>query len=70
VQLIEVVVIDSTQVIHTVGHVKMIGDVISQIGLVDSSNAVIYLFQHVLTIARTIGKSKKAVIFFQMVIVL
>jgi hypothetical protein len=62
------IMIDATLIIHAVGHVKVIVDTVSYARLVDGVNTVIYLLQQVLTVAWSIGKSKKAVIFFQMVL--
>jgi hypothetical protein len=64
VQLIEMRMIDATLIVHAVGHVKMIIDAISYTRIIDGLNTVIYLFQQVLTISRTVSKSKKTVVFF------
>jgi hypothetical protein len=69
VQLIKMSVIDPALIIYAVVYIIMILYMISYVSPVDGLNTVIYLFQQVLTVSGAISKSKKAVIFFQMILV-
>jgi hypothetical protein len=64
VQLIEMIVIDSAQYVHAVGHVKMVIDMITNIGIVNSCNTEIYLVQNIGAIPGAVGKAKKTIVLF------
>jgi hypothetical protein len=68
-QLIEVFVIDSALVIDTVGHVKVIIDMIIQPAGIYGRYATIDLIKDIRAIPGSICESKKAVIFFQVILI-
>ena len=69
VQLVKMVMIDSTLVIHTVAHIKIVVNVIVQSAGVYGFDAAIDLIQNICTVSVSVGKSKETVIFFQVIIV-
>jgi hypothetical protein len=64
VQLIEMIVTDSAMVVHTVGHVKMIVYVITNVGIVDGCYTEIYLVQDIGAISGSICETKKTIVLF------